>query len=155
MNNWKNILLKSNQIIVDSSALDTRELPEEEVEEEEDKCCMEAAKVWVDTYNEIDAKHYGGPKNWQWPEKYTVEMLINNYLKEPLRANSVDSSDREIGRATNTMNDPSQYWYPPTEDFCKEFRKVLEIQGRRDSNFPSTAKFQRALWAWQECEKNE
>tara|TARA_R100000808_G_C2116797_1_gene129184 strand:+ start:501 stop:944 length:444 start_codon:yes stop_codon:yes gene_type:complete len=147
MNNWKNILLKSNQITVGSSALDTRELPEEEVEEEEDKCCMEAAKVWVDTYNEIDAKHFGGPKNWQWPEKYTVEMLMNDFLK--------DMPDRvRVRDATNTMYDnPSQYWYSPTEDFCKEFRKVLEKEGRKDSSFPIIAKFQRALWAWEDCER--
>ena len=120
MNNWKNILLKSNQIAVGSSALDTRELPEEEVEEGEDKCCMEAAKVWVDTYNKIDAKHYGGPESWGWFEKYTVEMLINKY---------------------------------DTEDFCEQFRKVLEKEGRRDSSYPFIAKFQKALWTWQDCEK--
>ena len=134
MNNWKNILLKSNQIIVDSSALDTRELPEEEVEEEEDKCCMEAAKVWVDTYNEIDAKHYGGPKKWNWPEKYTVEMLIDNFSRNPKYGHRF-------------------YRYKPTDNFCKEFREVLEDEAHRDSNYPVTAKFQRALWAWEDCEK--
>ena len=132
MSNWFDVF-KLKQINIGTTKLSNKEIPEEK---EEDDCCMEAAQVWVDTYNEIDAMHYGGSDSHDWPEHFTVDMLIENFLMGQYFSENLHYTH---------LNRPS--------DFCKQFREVLEVQGRKDYSYPHIAKFQRALWAWEDCEK--
>ena len=73
MLNWMEIL-KLDQVSISSSALDTRELPEEK---EDNECCMKAAEFFVNLWNEeFDQPEFEWRKRGDWTKPLTVQRLV-------------------------------------------------------------------------------
>tara|TARA_R100000700_G_C3174523_1_gene149195 strand:+ start:1035 stop:1430 length:396 start_codon:yes stop_codon:yes gene_type:complete len=131
MLNWMDIL-KLDQISISSSALDTRELPEEE---EDNECCMKAADFFVNLWNEeFDQPEFEWRKRGVWEKKLTVQLLID----------TIDDRNRKgLGKwPTKT-----------TDDFCVIFREILEINSKVMVTGVDKRKYAKTLKYWEECEK--
>ena len=136
MLNWMEIL-KLNQVSISSSALDTRDLPEEKKDNE---CCMKAANLFVEIWNkEFDMPEYEWrkKKDAPWNKKLTVQILMDHFTYDDY----------------NFLREPVKYKKLTPDEFCANFRETLEKNVESMLDIPDKEKFEITLQYWEECEK--